>query len=75
MVKLDPAHMSKLDAWSSFRKASDEHTVVRHESTMKRKRDELKFELYSKCHHTILAVFLLDENASIVHYKRHTTDK
>jgi len=77
MAKLDMAKLdiAKLDVWASFRKASDEHTAVRHEASMKRKRDELRFELFAKRQHTVAAVAMLDDNAHIECYKRHAADK
>lgn len=77
MAKLDMANLdtAKLDAWAAFRKASDKHTALRHEASMKRKRDELKFELFSKHQHTGFAVSMLDDNARIDCYKRHTAEK
>jgi hypothetical protein len=73
MAKLDNARSAT--AWAAFRKASDEHAEKRHEASMKRKRDELKFELFAKRQHVIVEHSLLDEAARIGCYKRHTGEK
>jgi hypothetical protein len=73
MAKLDNARSA--DVWAVFRKASDEHTEKRHEASMKRKRDELKFELFAKRQHVIVEHSLLDENARIGYYKHHSGKK
>jgi hypothetical protein len=73
MAKLDPARSA--DACAAFRQASDEHADKRHETLMKRKRDELKFELYAKRQHVLLASSLVDENTRIACYQRHTGEK
>lgn len=73
MANLDNARSA--DAWAVFRQASDEHAEKRHEASMKRKRDELKFELFAKRQHVIVEHSLLDENAHIGRYKRHSGEK
>ena len=73
MAKLDPARSA--DACAAFRQASDEHADKRHETLMKRKRDELKFELYAKRQHVLLASSLVDENTRIACFQRHTGEK
>ena len=76
MAKLDTTSTTRpTDAWAVFRQAADEHDDKRHETSMKRKRDELKFELFAKRQHVLLDHSLLDENARIGCYKRHTGEK
>lgn len=72
MAKLD---MAKLDTFVKFRKECNDTAAVRHEASMKRKRDELMFELFSKRQHTATALALLDDNARIDTYKRHSAEK
>jgi hypothetical protein len=73
MAKLDPTRSA--DAWAAFRLASDEHSEKRHETIMKRKRDKLEFELFTKRQHVLVEHSLLDETARIGRYKRHIGEK
>ena len=74
MAKLDPARSA--DALTTvFRNACDEHTEQRHETTMKRKREELKLELFAKRQHVLLDHSLFDQNTRISCYKRCTGEK
>lgn len=72
MAKVDTAN---LDAWAAFRKASDKQNAVRHEASMKRKRDELMFELFAKRQQIVATLAMLDDNTRIECYKRHAADK
>ncbi len=73
MAKLDTSRSA--DASAAFHQACDDHVDKRHEASMKRKRDELKFELFSKRQHVIVEHSLLDELARIGCYKRHSGEK
>jgi hypothetical protein len=73
MAKLDPTRSA--DAWAAFRLASDEHSEKRHETIMKRKRDKLEFELFTKRQHVLVEHSMLDETARIGRYKRHIGEK
>ena len=73
MDKLDTSRSA--DASAAFHLACDDHADKRHEASMKRKRDELKFELFAKRQHVIVEHSLLDEAARIGCYKRHTGEK
>jgi hypothetical protein len=66
--------MAKLDM-AKLGKDTEATAAVRHEASMKRKRDELMFELFAKCQHTATALTLLDDNARIDCYKRHSAEK
>jgi hypothetical protein len=73
MAKLDPTRSA--DAWAAFRLASDEHSEKRHETIMKRKRDKLEFELFTKRQHVLVEHSMLEETARIGRYKRHIGEK
>ena len=73
MAKLDTSRSA--DASAAFHQACDDHADKRHEASMKRKRDELKFELFAKRQHVIVEHSLLDEIARIGCYKRHSGEK
>ena len=74
MAKLDPAPSADALA-AAIRNACDEHAEQSHETTMKRRREELKFELFAKRQHVLLDTSLLDQTARIGCYKRCTDEK
>ena len=73
MAKLDPARNA--DAWDAFRRSSDEHIEQRHEATMKRKRDDLKFELHAKRQRVLLSTSLVDDTLRIAAAKCTAEEK
>jgi hypothetical protein len=63
------------DAWVSFREAADEHDQKNHDFHMKRKRDELQFDLHLQ-EQTVLTRFaLLDKQTSIGLHKLYIDEK